>query len=118
MPGILRSERLARPRNTISGFCIAGKDESGRDRAWPLQFVERDNAESDEFGARDALQSSGAGSEADYGESERIRVHGLRCEEWLVIEVSARLVVVRDTDASVPESREAARSTRFRRLMD
>jgi hypothetical protein len=39
MPGILRSERLARPPNTISGFCIAGKDESDRHRAWPLQFV-------------------------------------------------------------------------------
>jgi hypothetical protein len=46
-----------------------------------LAVVRRDNAESDEFGARDALQSSGAGSEADYGESGRIRVHELRCEE-------------------------------------
>ena len=43
--------------------------------------VRRDNAESDEFGARNALQSSGAGSEADYRESERIRVHELQCEE-------------------------------------
>jgi hypothetical protein len=46
-----------------------------------LQVVQRDNAESDEFGGRNALQSSGAGSEADYGESERIRVHELQPEE-------------------------------------
>jgi hypothetical protein len=54
MPGILRSERLARPRNTIHGFCIAGKDESDRHRAWPLQFVQRDNAETDTLRARNA----------------------------------------------------------------
>jgi hypothetical protein len=47
MPGILRSELLARPRNTISGFCIAGKDESDRHRAWPLQFVQPDTAPTD-----------------------------------------------------------------------
>jgi hypothetical protein len=59
----------------------AAASEIRRSKASRLLFVQRDNAESDEFGARDALQSSGAGSEADYGESERIRVHELQCEE-------------------------------------
>ena len=54
---------------------------TGGSAALLVLVVQCDNAESDEFGARNALQSSGVGSEADYGESERVRAHDLQCEE-------------------------------------